>query len=293
MIERMYGLEYTRPAAHTREYVEVLRRAFAASATSGEPGAEFVAYEGEFFDVNAMLVVPGADAPVPILVAALAPLMLRLAGELADGTITYWANERALRSVVPRLTAAAAGAGRPAPGRGRGAGRAGSDPDAAREAPTHVFGAYEAIPTYQRILGRSGDAAPADVAVIGTEADVLARLAAFADAGATDCARRRWASTTTAARPPAGPFSCWPRWPAGGDRSSADRLRLQLLELGVADDTPALQVGEARELVGGRGAAARDRLHVGVELLLRLLLLPHRTLGHAAAAAMRYTNTPR
>ena len=79
VIERMYGLEYTRPAAHTREYVEVLRRAFAASATSGEPGAEFVAYEGEFFDVNAMLVVPGADAPVPILVAALAPLMLRLA----------------------------------------------------------------------------------------------------------------------------------------------------------------------------------------------------------------------
>ena len=107
VIETMYGLVYDRPAAHTREYVEVLRRAFEASASSGEPGGEFVTYEGEFFRVSSMFVVPGAEPPPPVLIAALAPLMLRLAGEATDGTITYWANERAIgEHVVPRITRA-------------------------------------------------------------------------------------------------------------------------------------------------------------------------------------------
>ena len=62
-----------------------------------------------------MLDVPGASA-APILIAALAPLMLRVAGEVADGTITYWANERAVaKHIVPRITRAAEQAGRPRP----------------------------------------------------------------------------------------------------------------------------------------------------------------------------------
>src|SRR6478735_12445089 len=42
VIERMYGLEYQAPARHTREYVEVLRAAFACTGN--------VEYHGEFFD---------------------------------------------------------------------------------------------------------------------------------------------------------------------------------------------------------------------------------------------------
>ena len=188
VIERMFGLEYDRPAAHTREYVEVLRRAVAASVEQGRPDGEFVAFEGEFFRVSSMLVVPGADAPMPILIAALAPLMLRVAGEVTDGTITYWANEQAIgEHVVPRITRAADDAGRPSPRVVVGIPVAVvRDPAAARERAAQVFSAYEAIPTYQRILGRSGDAAPADVAIIGTEEEVLARLRAFEAAGATD-----------------------------------------------------------------------------------------------------------
>src|SRR6476469_3834473 len=96
VIERMYGLRYEAPARHTREYVEVLRAAFAGTGN--------VEYHGEFFEFSSMLEVPGAS-PAPILVAALAPLMLQLAGEVADGTITYWANERALTEhIVPRIS---------------------------------------------------------------------------------------------------------------------------------------------------------------------------------------------
>jgi F420-dependent oxidoreductase-like protein len=185
VVESMYGLGYDRPAAHTREYVEVLRRAFAAAVTGG---SEHAAYDGEFFRVSAMVAMPGVDTPVPILVAALAPLMLRLAGELTDGTITYWANERAIAEhVVPRITEAASGAGRAVPRVVAGIPVAVvADPDAARERAARSFAAYEAIPTYERILGRSGGVAPADVAIIGTEPEVEARLRAFADAGVTD-----------------------------------------------------------------------------------------------------------
>src|SRR5687767_2470050 len=90
VIERMHGMAYDRPAAHVREYVEVVR----AAQTPG-----IVSYEGALFQTAALLDVPGAS-PFPILVAALAPRMLQLTGELADGTITYWADERAIESHV-------------------------------------------------------------------------------------------------------------------------------------------------------------------------------------------------
>ena len=179
VIEKMYGLSYDKPAAHTAEYIEVLQRCFA--------GRGMVDHDGERFNVHAMLDVPGG-APVPILVAALAPRMLELTGRLADGTITYWADERAIGDhVVPRITAAAAAAGRPAPRVVVGLPVAVvADVAAARERAAKLFAAYEAIPTYQRILGRGEAAGPVDVAVIGTERDVRARLQRFADLGATD-----------------------------------------------------------------------------------------------------------
>jgi alkanesulfonate monooxygenase SsuD/methylene tetrahydromethanopterin reductase-like flavin-dependent oxidoreductase (luciferase family) len=122
------------------------------------------------------------------MVAALAPRMLQLAGELTDGTITYWANERALTDhIVPRITRSATAAGKPAPRVVVGLPIAVcADPDAGRERAARLFGAYNAIPTYQRIMARGGDAAPEAVAIVGTESEVLARLRAYADAGATD-----------------------------------------------------------------------------------------------------------
>jgi 5,10-methylenetetrahydromethanopterin reductase len=180
VIENMFGLEYARPARHTREYVEVLRAAFA--------GAGSFEYEGEFFGFSSMMTVPGST-PAPILVAALAPRMLQLAGEVADGTITYWANERAVgEHIVPGITAGAESASRPAPRVvvGLPVGVC-DDADAGRERAAKLFTAYLNIPTYQRILARGGEGtSPTDVAIIGTEAEVTERLRSYAAAGATD-----------------------------------------------------------------------------------------------------------
>ena len=188
VIERMYGLAYDRPAKHTAEYVEVLRAAFHAST-----GSHMVSHSGEFFSVEAPLEVPGATAP-SIMVSALAPRMLRMAGTLADGTITYWANEQALEGhVVPTIAAAAGEAGRPAPRVVAGIPVAVvSDVAAAKERAAKVFAGYNAIPAYQRIRaeGATGEAAVdlADIAIIGDAKTVEARVRAFASAGATDLA---------------------------------------------------------------------------------------------------------
>jgi F420-dependent oxidoreductase-like protein len=179
VIENMYGLSYDKPAARTAEYVDVLQACFAQTG--------HVRYDGEHYHVDAMLEVPGG-ADIPLLLAALGPKMLELTGRLADGTVTYWADEHAISEhVVPRLTASASAAGRPAPRVVVGLPVAVvTDVDAARDRATRLFSAYESIPTYQRILGRGAASAPVDVAVIGTEAQVRERLRRFEDAGATD-----------------------------------------------------------------------------------------------------------
>ncbi len=57
-----------------------------------------------------------ARSRVPLLVAALGPVMLKLTGELADGTITWMVGPKTMEEhIVPSLTAAARGAGKPAP----------------------------------------------------------------------------------------------------------------------------------------------------------------------------------
>jgi 5,10-methylenetetrahydromethanopterin reductase len=178
VIENMYGLSYDKPASHTAEYIEVLQKCFTSN---------FVEHKGDRFSVQAMLEVPGGTPP-KVLVAALAPKMLELTGRLADGTITYWADEKAIGDhVVPRITKSAADAGRPSPRVVAGIPIAVvDDVDAARRRADKLFSTYLAIPTYQRILGRGESGNPVDVAIIGTEQQVRARLQSFADAGATE-----------------------------------------------------------------------------------------------------------
>lgn len=182
VIEGMYGLSYARPVAHTSEYVEALRSCFAATPAHAE-----VRFEGEHYRIASMLEVPGSS-PVPILVAALAPRMLEMAGRLADGTVTYWADEYAIGThVVPAINAASDRAGRPTPRVVVGLPVAVvGDAERARQRAAKMFAVYNSIPAYQRILERSPRSDLAEVAIIGDEKAVGARIRALADAGATD-----------------------------------------------------------------------------------------------------------
>jgi F420-dependent oxidoreductase-like protein len=123
-----------------------------------------------------------------VLVAALGPAMLRLTGELADGTVTWMTGERTLADhVVPSLTKAAESAGRPAPHVVAGVPVSVTvDPDAAREQAAKTFSVYGQLPSYRAMLDREGAAGPADVAVVGDEDTVATAVRRYADAGVTD-----------------------------------------------------------------------------------------------------------
>ena len=178
MLIESYGLSYERPAKHMREYLQVLR-----PLLRGEP----VDHAGEFYRVQARPSGSSAE-DVPVLVAALAPAMLRVAGELADGTITGMANRRALETrIAPRLGRASDAAGRPKPRIVAGLLVGVCDDEAeGREAAARQFGFYGELPNYQRILSAGGISGPGEAAVIGDEDSVARQLEGFVEAGASD-----------------------------------------------------------------------------------------------------------
>ena len=177
-IEGSFGLSYDRPALHMREYLSVMRPLM-------EEGR--VQFSGEFFNVNAELDVP--DRPhCPVLISALAPRMLRLAGERADGTITWMAGPKTIREhIAPRIRNAADANGRPAPRVCVGLPATVCDDEAAgRRQAAEAYGRYGQLVNYRRVLDIEGVEGPSEVAVIGNEASLRRQLEEFADAGATD-----------------------------------------------------------------------------------------------------------
>ena len=104
IISDQLGLPYDKPARLVRDYLDVLDAAFAG------PGA--VAVDNDSFRVHSPVDVTDAFE-MPVLIAALGPTMLRIAGERTAGTILWMADERAIGDyVVPRITKAAESAGR-------------------------------------------------------------------------------------------------------------------------------------------------------------------------------------
>jgi len=204
VIEGMLGLSFAKPFTHMKEYLAVLAPLIRTGSVS---------FEGTEFRVNANVAVPGAT-PCPILLAALAPRMLGLAGAVGDGTITWMTGAKTLREhTVPCITEAAAKAGRPAPRVVVGLPMAvTTETAAARAAAARLFQIYGALPSYRAMLDREGAAGPADVALVGDEDGLAEQLHGLAQIGATDFC--------------ASPFA------AGADpRESLQRTRALLVKL--------------------------------------------------------------
>ena len=178
VIEGMFGYSFERPARHMREYLAVLLPILREGRVS---------FAGETMRAEIGLTAP-RDHDVPVLLAALAPRMLRLAGREADGTVLWMTGPATIEShIVPAITAAAADAGRPAP-------RVvcllpvcvTGDPDGARERAAQMFSIYGQLPSYRAMLDQEGAAGPADVAIVGDEAAVAAQIDALGGVGVTD-----------------------------------------------------------------------------------------------------------
>ncbi|MEV5961896.1 TIGR03564 family F420-dependent LLM class oxidoreductase [Kribbella sp. NPDC051952] len=176
IIEGMFGLSMDRPARYMREYVEALRPLLAGEPTN---------YTGERLTARGHLEIHGTETPELIL-AALGPQMLKIAGELTAGTTTSWVGPEVIETYI-RPTIDKAAAGRPRPEVIAGVAVAlTDDPDGTREWIRQRFGPAGDMPAYRAVLDRGGKAGPEDTAILGDEAAVAKEIQRYADAGATE-----------------------------------------------------------------------------------------------------------
>lgn len=177
-----YGFAFDEPVARLREHLDVLR-----PTLRDEP----VEYAGRFVAASTTGVatgVPGAAPEVPVILGALGPRMLRLAGEAADGTMTFLAGPRTVADhVVPRIRRAAAEAGRPDPRVVMGlpvaiTGRVAE----LRDEVSRSLAGYAELPSYRGVLEREGVDGAGALAILGSEEEVADRLRGLAAYGVTD-----------------------------------------------------------------------------------------------------------
>ncbi len=175
VIEGMLGMSYDKPAKHMREYLSVLM-----PLARGEQAN----FQGEHYRVQGLeLSIPGAER-MPVVLAALGPVMLKIAAELADGTNTWMVGPKTMEShILPSLRAGGNDnptvvAGIPIVLTTR--------VDQARESIANNLTIYGQLPSYRAMLDREGAAGPADIAIVGDENSLRGEIKRFEDMGVTD-----------------------------------------------------------------------------------------------------------
>jgi F420-dependent oxidoreductase-like protein len=189
-VKASMGLSWDRPLAYTRDFIDGLQPLLAGGPADVE-GNEVITH-GEL-NINA--------ADTPILLAALGPRMLELAGRRVQGTTLGQCGPRTIASyVAPILRGAADAAGRPAPRIMALIRICVTDDRAGAYALARETAArYRAVPSYAAVQDKEGLHEPADLHLIGTWERILEGLSAYAEAGVTDF-RLEVAAHTSAAR---------------------------------------------------------------------------------------------
>lgn len=175
--EGFYGEPYGRPFSRTAEFLAALGPLLAGEA---------VDVTGEQVETHSWLTIEAA--PVPLLLAALAPRMLELAGRVAQGTTISSCGPRTIAGhIEPVIAAAAANAGRPAPRiQAMVSVAVTDDPDAVRAEGSAGEALYAALPSYRRVLDLEGVATGADLLLASSPGQILDGLGSYVAAGATE-----------------------------------------------------------------------------------------------------------
>ncbi len=196
VVENWYGQEIGKPIVEMREYVGIVR-----AILRGEDPPQGEKFHSAF---HFMGFEPRPD--IPIYLAGLAPGMLRLAGEIADGVVLWLCNPEYIRNtVVPMVAEGRAKAGKPAEGFDIVAAvpaAVTNDPDQVKAQLRSELIPYFSLPFYRKMIELSGyadDLAGFDergpdaisdgflttLAAIGTAEEAVATARRYADSGAT------------------------------------------------------------------------------------------------------------
>jgi F420-dependent oxidoreductase-like protein len=189
-VESMWGLTLEHPVEAMREYLSIVR----ASIRDGS-----ASFDGTYFSAHWAYSGP-RRADLPIMISALHPRMLELAGELADGVVLCMCSPGYVRdNVVPYVKAGREKAGKPLEGFEIVAAvpvSLTSDRARGQTALRQTVERYATLPYYRKMMEASGFAA--DLAAgritdamldvlggVGDEAQVRRAIQAYRDSGVT------------------------------------------------------------------------------------------------------------
>ena len=177
-VESMWGMRLDRPVDAMREYLTIVR-------SSLQEGA--CAFEGSFFTARWSYAGP-RRADLPIMISALNPRMLELAGEVADGVVLYMCGPDYIRDeVMPRIRAGREKAGRSMEGFEVVAAVDAcvtADRAAALGVYKNTLDRYGSLPYYRRAM-EAGEFSADRLAAIGDASDVRETISRFREAGVT------------------------------------------------------------------------------------------------------------
>jgi len=174
------GIPFERPMRHLKEYLSILLPLL----NEGK-----VKFSGELMSCDAQTFFK-PEQKTPVVVAALGPQALKIAGTLADGTTLAWVGPRTVREhIKPRLSEAAEAAGRVQP-------RiiatlpicVTDDEERIRGLISKNLKMYAQLPSYKAMFEREGVTEAGELALVGSAAKVQDLLATVAEAGVTDFA---------------------------------------------------------------------------------------------------------
>lgn len=180
-VEGTLKIPFATPAKHMQEYLSVLLPVLTDRKAS---------FTGDIWSAETEGIGGTPVEPPTVMLAAMGPRMLKLAGAKTAGSILWLSGPDAIADQIkPALDAAASEAGRPTP-------RimasvpvcVTKDAQSVKGFVAAALAGYNDLPSYRGVMDASGAGGPADVSLIGTEDEVLAGIRAFAEAGATDFA---------------------------------------------------------------------------------------------------------
>ena len=180
VVESLWGYSYDKPARYMREYLEAL-----VPMLNG--GTSMVTGEVITAITTGPLEIPDVEAP-SLLVAALAPTMLKLAGTVADGTVTWMTGISTIEThIAPKITQAASDAGRDAPRIVVSLPICLTDNiEAAKDSIDEAFSIYPSLPSYKAMLDIEGVQRPADISLVGSAEQILDGIGRLTEAGGTE-----------------------------------------------------------------------------------------------------------
>ena len=175
VIEDMFGLSYSKPIRHMKEYLGVLMPLLRGESAN---------FDGQEYNVHGVQFDVPEAKEVPVVIAALGPQMLKLAADMVDGTNTWMVGPNTMEQHILK-TFEDAGKSNPTIVAGLPIVMT-NNIDAARESIAKNLTVYGQLPSYRAMLDREGIEGPADLALVGDENYLFGQIKRFADMGVSD-----------------------------------------------------------------------------------------------------------